>query len=129
MVRRLEGESPLELPSPVSDLVVLPSAMDVSLRPLRGKQIGADTYPAKLVRLGVSGAELLTSCPMAVFDAVQVIVPLQAGSVATLDSKVVTVTEQTAGRRTAFVRFGGLGWDARAQLEALSRAGIPSPYG
>jgi adenylate cyclase len=125
MVRRLEGESPLELPSPISDLVVLPSAMDVSLRPLRGKQIGADVYPAKLVKLGVSGAELRTDCPMVIFDAVQVILPLQAGIVATFDSKVVSVTEEAAGRRTAFVRFGGLGWDARAQLEALSRAGTP----
>ena len=95
--------------------------MDVSLRPLRGKQIGADVYPAELVRLGASGAELRTGCPMVVFDAVQVILPLRAGIVATLDSKVVTITEQAAGRRTAFVRFGGLGWDARAQLEALSR--------
>jgi hypothetical protein len=58
-------------------------------------------------------------------NAVQVILPLQAGIVATLDSKVVVVTEQAAGRRTVFVRFGGLGWDARAQLEVLSRAGVP----
>jgi hypothetical protein len=50
---------------------------------------------------------------------------LQAGIVATFDSKVMTVTEQAGGRRIAFVRFGGLGWDARAQLEALSRAGNP----
>src|SRR5262249_35109140 len=41
MVRRLEAGTSLELPSPASDLVVLRSAMEVSLRPLRGKQIGA----------------------------------------------------------------------------------------
>jgi hypothetical protein len=44
---------------------------------------------------------------------------------AALDSKVVGVTEQAAGRRTVFVRFDGLGWEARAQLEALSRAANP----
>ena len=125
MVRRLEGEGSLELPSPISDLVVLPAAMDASLRPLRGKQIGADTYPAKLVRLGASGAEVRTDCPLAVFDAAQVILPMQAGIVATFDSKVIAVTEQAAGGRTALVRFGGLDWDARAQLEALSRAADP----
>jgi class 3 adenylate cyclase len=67
MVRRLEGGNPLELPSPISDLVVLPSAMEVSLRPLRGKQIGADVYPAQLVKLGASGAELRTGCPMVIY--------------------------------------------------------------
>lgn len=79
-------------------------------------------YPAQLVKLGASGAELQTDCPLAIFDAVQVILSLQAGNVATFDSKVIAVTEQAAGRRTVFVRFGGLGWDARAQLEVLSRA-------
>jgi len=123
MVRRLEGGSPLALPSPVSDLVVLASAIVVSLRPLRGKQIGADTYPAELVKLGASGAELDTDCPLAMFDSVQVILPPQTGILAALDSKVMTVTEGATGRRTAFVRFGGLDWDARARLEALSRAG------
>jgi len=97
----------------------------VRLRPLRGKQIGADVYPAQLVKLGVSGPELRTGCPTVVFGAVQVILPLQAGIFATFDSKVISVMEQAAGQRTGFVRFGGLGWDARAQLEALSRAGNP----
>jgi adenylate cyclase len=124
-VRRLEGPRALELPSPVSDLVVLASAMAVHLRPLRGKQIGAETYPATLVKLGPSGAELDTACPLAMFDAVQVILPPQTGVLATLDSKVLTVTEAAAGRRTACVRFGGLDWDVRTQLDALARAGQP----
>jgi adenylate cyclase len=125
MVRRLEGPRALELPSPVSDLVELASTMAVCLRPLRGKQLGAETYPATLVKLGPSGAELDTACPLAMFDAVQVLLPPQTGSLAPLDSKVLTVTEATAGRRTACVRFGGLDWDVRTQLEALSRAGKP----
>ena len=54
-------------------------------------------YPAKLVKLGVSGAELRTECPMVVFDAVQMIVSLPAGTVTTFDSKVVAVTEQHRG--------------------------------
>src|SRR5262245_1981307 len=125
MVRRLEGATPLELPSPVSDLAVLASPIEVTLRPLRGKQIGADTYPARLVKLGPSGAELETDYPLAMFDAVQVIVPRGAGLSAALDSKVISVTESAAGRRTALVRFGGLDWDARAQLERFSRGGTP----
>ena len=126
MVRRLKGEIPLELPSPVSDLVVLASAMEVSIRPLRGKQIGADTYPARLVKLGPSGAELDTDCLLATFDAVQVILPAETGILAPLDGKVMTVADAAAGRRTAFVRFGGLDWDARARLEVLPRAGKPA---
>jgi adenylate cyclase len=125
MVRRLEGESPLELPSLISDLAVLPSAIEVGLRPFRGKQIGADVYPSELVKLGASGAELRTDFPVDIFDALQVILPLQAGKSVTLDGKVIGVTELAAGHRTALVRFGGLGWEARAQLEALSRAAIP----
>ena len=125
MVRRLDGESALELPSPVSDLVVLASTMEVRLRPLRGKQIVADMHPATLVKLGAAGAELDTDCPLELFDAVQVILPPQTGILAALDSKVITVTEGTAGPRTAFVRFGGLDWDVRARLEVLSRAGEP----
>ena len=117
--------SALELPSPVSDLVVLASAMEVRLRLLRGKQIGADTHPATLVKLGAAGAELDTDCPLELFDAVQVILPPQTGLLAALDSQVMTVTEGTAGPRTAFVRFGGLDWDARARLEVLSRTGAP----
>jgi adenylate cyclase len=126
MVRRLlDGERALELPSPVSDLVVLASAMEVGLRPLRGKQIVADMHPATLVKLGAAGAELDTDCPLEVFDAVQVILPPRTGILAALDSKVMTVTAGAAGRRTAFVRFGGLDWDVRARLEVLSRAGEP----
>ena len=34
------------------------AAIEVSLRALRGKQIGTDTYPATLVRLGVRFAGL-----------------------------------------------------------------------
>ena len=127
MVRRLDGGSLLELPSPVSDLVALASAMDASLRPLRGKQIGADMYPAKVVELGASGAEVDTECPLAMFDAVQVILPPHTGIPAPLDSKVISVTKGADGRRTAFVRFGGLDWDARARLEVLSRSGLSEP--
>jgi hypothetical protein len=126
MVRRLEeGGSPLVVPSSVSDLVVLASAIEVSLRPLRGKQIGTDTYTATLVKLGVSGGELDTECPLAMFDAVQVTLPPRTGVLTVLDSKVMTVTNGVAGRRTVFVRFGGLDWDVRSRLEAFSRAGVP----
>jgi hypothetical protein len=34
----------------------------------------------------------------------------------------MTVTETPAGRRTVFVRFGGLDWEARARLEEFSHA-------
>jgi len=125
MVRRLEGATPLDLPSPVSDLTVLASTIEVTLRPLRGKQIGADTYPARLVKLGSSGAELKTDYPLAMFDAVQVILPGEAGVPTGLDSKVISVIENAGGQRTAVVRFGGLDWDARAKLEGLAHAGKP----
>ena len=126
MVRRLEqGGSSLVSPSSVSDLVVLASAIEVRLRPLRGKHIGTETYPATLVRLGASGGELDTECPLATFDAVQVTLPPETGILTVLDSKVLTVTNVAAGRRTVFVRFGGLDWDVRARLEAFARAGAP----
>ena len=118
MVRSLEkGESSLVVPSSVSDLVVLASPIEVSLRPLRGKQMGTDAYPATLVKLGVSGGELETECALAMFDAVQVILPPLMGILTVLDSKVITATSGAAGRRTIFVRFGGLDWDVRARLK------------
>ena len=125
MVRRVEeGERSLVMPSAVSDLVVLASAIEVSLRPLRGKHIGTDTYPATLVKLGVSGGELDTECPLAMFDAVQVTLPPQTGMLTVLDSKVMTVTNAATARRTVLVRFGGLDWDVRTRLEAFARAGV-----
>jgi class 3 adenylate cyclase len=125
MVRRLEeGGSSLVVPSSVSDLIALASAVEVSLRPLRGKQIGTDTYPATLVKLGVSGGELDTQCPLAMFDAVQVTLPPRTGILTALDSKVMTVTHGMAGRRTVLVRFGGLDWDVRTRLETFSRTAV-----
>lgn len=126
MVRRLDGPKPLELPSPVSDLLALAPEIQASLRPFRGKQIGPDTHPATLLKLGASGAELSTQYSLATFDAVQVILPARTGIVETLDGKVMTVMERADGPRTAFVRFGGLDWDARARLEALARAREPA---
>jgi hypothetical protein len=37
----------------------------------------------------------------------------------------MTVTNEVAGRRTVFVRFGGLDWDVRTRIEAFSRSGAP----
>jgi adenylate cyclase len=122
VVRRLEGERPVELPAPASDLVLLDSAMEVSLRLFKGKQIGAETYEATLTRLGARGGELDTDCPLTIFDAVQVILPPGTGIAAALDGKVMTLAERASGRRSVLVRFGGLDWGARAQLEALTRA-------
>ena len=131
IVRRLEeGRSALVVPSSVSDLALLASAIEVSLHPLRGKQIGADAYPATLVKLGVSGGELDTECPLAMFDAVQVTLPPRTGILTRLDSKVMTVTNgAAAGWRTIFVRFGGLDWDVRTRLAALARAEAPGTPG
>ena len=123
MVRCLkEDGSSLDLPSTTSDLVPLVFSTEVRLRPVRGKQIGDDMYPATLVKLSALGAELDTDCPLAIFDDVQVILPAQAGILGALASKVMTVTETPAGRRTVFVRFGGLDWEARARLQEFSHA-------
>jgi hypothetical protein len=59
------------------------------------------------------------------FDAVQVILPGEAGVPTGLDGKVISVIENAGGQRTAVVRFGGLDWDARAKLEGLAHAGKP----
>jgi adenylate cyclase len=125
VVRRLEGERPLELPAPASDLVVLDSAMEVSLRLFKGKQIGAETYKATLTRLGARGGQLDTDCPLTMFDAVQVVLPPGTGIAAALDGKVMTIAERVSGRRSVLVGFGGLDWGARAQLETLAR-GAPT---
>ena len=126
MVRRLEEAGrTLVLPPAVADLVALASAIDVTLRPLRGKQIGTDSYPARLSKVSASGGELETECPLTVFDAVQVILPPQAGIAAALDSKVITVMNKATGQHTVCVRFGGLDWDVRAKLQALSDAAEP----
>jgi adenylate cyclase len=126
MVRRLEeGGRSLVLPSPVVDLVSLDPAIDASLRAFRGKQLGTDVHPARLVKLGSSGAELDTECPLTMFDAVQVVMPPQTGIREALDAKVLTLTEGAEGRRAIIVRFGGLDWDMRTRLDVLSRAGTP----
>jgi len=122
-VRRLDGDIPLALPSPDSDLTRLETPLEAGVRVIRGKQIGAETYPARLLRLGASGVELRTAAPLALFDAAQVILSAQIGFAAALDGKTVSVTDDAAGGRTALVRFGGLGWKTRERLEALARGG------
>ena len=55
----------------------------------------------------------------------ELVMPREARVPAALDSKVMSVTESVAGRRPTVVRFGGLDWEARAQLETLSHAKKP----
>jgi adenylate cyclase len=118
-----ESGSTLDLPSPVSNLVSLGSVMEVRLRLLRGKQIGTGMYQAVLTKVSASGAELETECPLAIFDDVQVLLPVQIGIAAALDGKVLNAEDRAAGRRVAFVRFSGLDWDTRARLEDFCRLG------
>jgi class 3 adenylate cyclase len=122
-VRRLAGDPPRELPAPVPDLVALPSPIEVRLRPITGKQVGAVTHPATVVRLSAAGAEVRTGFALSVFDALQVLFPAEVAGAAAVHARVMAGTEEPDGRRLALVRFSGLDWETRATLDVLARVG------
>ena len=85
-----------------------------------------ETDPPEHSRTRVLVSKAFSKPVVALFDAVQVILPPQAGIREPLDGKVMTLTDAPAGRQTVSVRFGGLDWDLRARLEALGRGGPPA---
>jgi len=68
------------------------------------------------------GGEIESDAPLAVFDALQVLLPIATGDDASeiLDGKVIALSEHE-GARTALVRFTGIDWDTQARIEAFAR--------
>jgi adenylate cyclase len=117
-VLALRGETASVLPDPVRDLVVLGHPFEAGVRRVEGKQVDAQVHPARLARLGATGAELECSAALAMFGALQVILP--AKPALTVDGKVVELTERD-GLSSALVRFTGLDWQTRDRIEAFAR--------
>src|SRR5262249_23806625 len=127
-VLALRGERMLVLPSPGRDLAALEPPLAAGLRLVRGKQVDAHVYGARLRRLGAGGAEVETEAPLTVFGALEIDLPVPAGEgeALTVDAKVVQIAEG-ADARTALVRFTGLDWETRARIEALAARPPPIP--
>jgi adenylate cyclase len=123
-VRRIKGPTPFELPSPVSDLVLLDQPLDASVRIIHRKEICADAHPAELLRLGSVGAEVRTTALMSVFGAAQVLFLWEDGTSASLNGRVLGFSEQKEGQRVVLVRFEGLDWNTRARLKALAASRV-----
>jgi hypothetical protein len=131
-VLALQGDTTLALPAPVRDLAVLHPPLEARVRLFLGKQIDRQTYAARLHRLGAGGGEIESDAPLAVFDALQVLLPtITGGDVSEiLDGKVIALSEHE-GARMALVRFTGIDWDTQARLEAFARrdrdTALPGP--
>jgi adenylate cyclase len=121
-VLALQGDTPLAVPSQVRDLAVLHPPIEARVRLFLGKQIDRQTHLARLHRLGAGGGELESDAPLAVFDALQVLLPIATGGDASeiLDGKVIAFSEHE-GAQTALVRFTGIDWDTQARIEAFAR--------
>ena len=78
-VLALQGDTTLALPAPVRDLAVLHSPLEARVRLFLGKQIDRQTYAARLRRLGAGGGEIESDPSLAVFDALQVLLPTATG--------------------------------------------------
>lgn len=78
------------------------------------------------MKLGVSGGELDTECPLAMFDAVQVTLSPPTGILTVLDSKVMTVTNGGTENRRRALRRPRLGraHSARSALSSRSSRSI-----
>ena len=100
----------LELPSTLPELATLRSPREAGVRLMVGKQIEPRVHPARLRRLGATGAELESDAPLAVFGALQLLLEGFA-----VDGKVVELNG-----RTALVRFTGADWATRERLDSLS---------
>jgi hypothetical protein len=116
-VLALRGEKMQVLPSAVQDLAMLPSPLGAGIRLIVGKQVDPQVHDARLLRLGAGGAELESKAALAVFGALQVLLPS-----ATVDAKVVDLYVRE-GVGTALVRFTGVDWDTQAQIDAFARSG------
>jgi adenylate cyclase len=116
----LRGEQMLVLPSPVRDLAELSVPMTAHVRVFLGKQLDRQSHPARLHRLGASGAELQTGAPLSVFGALQLLLPMGDGEPRPLDGKVIAKSDHD-GTDTYLVRFTGIGWDLQERIEAMTR--------
>jgi hypothetical protein len=105
----------------VRDLAVLHPPLEARVRLFLGKQLDRETHVARLHRLGAEGGEMESDAPLAVFDALQVLLPTAPGGDAAevLDGKVIALSEYE-GAPTALVRFTGIDWDTQARVEALA---------
>jgi hypothetical protein len=120
-VLALQGGTTLAVPSQVRDLAVLHPPLEARVRLFLGKQIDRQTHVARLHRLGAGGGEIESDAPLAVFDALQVLLPAASGGDASeiLDGKVIALSEHE-GAQTALVRFTGIDWDTQARIEAFA---------
>ena len=120
-VQMLRGDPGLELPSLRRDLAVLPQPLEARVRLVLGKQIDTQLYAARLYRLGAGGAELESEAPLAVFGALQVLLPTPTGpdGLEVLDAKVIALSEWH-GARTVVARFTGLDWDTQGRIEGFA---------
>jgi adenylate cyclase len=120
-VLALQGDTTLAIPSQVRDLAVLHPPLEARVRLFLGKQLDRETHVARLHRLGAEGGEMESDAPLAVFDALQVLLPTAPGGDAAevLDGKVIALSEYE-GAPTALVRFTGIDWDTQARVEALA---------
>jgi hypothetical protein len=100
------------LPAPVQELSRLEKPVDAGVRLILGKQLDSQVHPARLRRLGATGAALDSDAPLSMFGAIQLL----------LDSFVIDgkVVEQSG--RSALVRFTGVDWDTQARLEDFARS-------
>jgi adenylate cyclase len=123
-VLAMRGDTMLRLPSPVRDLNELQPPLEARVRLFIGKQIDRRVHNARLHRLGAGGVELESPVPLAVFGALQVLLPLptEPDGALVVDGKVIEVSERD-GVRTAVVRFTGVSWDTQERIEALARRG------
>ena len=118
-VLALHGDTPLVLPAQVRDLTVLHQPIEARVRLFLGKQVDRQTHFARLHRLGAGGGEIESEAPLAVFDALQVLLPTTRGNASEiLDGKVIALSAHE-GARTALVRFTGIDWDTQARIEAF----------
>jgi len=124
-VLALRGEKMLVLPSPVRDLAELPVPLDASVRHFLGKQLDPNSHPAHLFRLGAGGAELASEASLAVFGALQLLLPLgPRGELEAIDGKVIARSDRD-DLRTFLVRFTGVSWERQDAIDALARGSQP----
>jgi adenylate cyclase len=116
-VLALRGETTTRvLPSAVGSLVLLQRRIEAGVRLVLGKQVDPQVYPARVARLGATGAEFQSEAPLAMFGAVQVLLD----ETLVIDGKVVELTERN-GVASALVRFTGVDWENQARIEAYAR--------
>ena len=120
-VRKLHHPVKIELPSAFGNLLPLDPPLSARIRLIQGKQIGAETHSAAILRINSTAVEIRSASVFPALASVQVQFPWEDQTGATLEGRICGDAGARDGEFFYAIRFGGMNWEDRAKLESLGQ--------